>query len=325
MGDLLRSEKNCLNCGAEVSDKYCSHCGQKNVRTEVNAFSALGHLVADYFHADGKFFSTIPPLLFRPGRLTREFMAGRRKTYVDPFRLYIFCSILYFLLGALVSSLRHPVVRQDDPSVHRQTEPLHADSLTTYSLARTEEEDDGINLNFTLPGNELPASIEAYDDSLAKLSPDDRPGFFFDQVLRQMIRINSKNGDWEKEFNHKLLNSIPKMMFFLIPVAALILKFLYWRKRKYYLEHLVFQLHLHSFFFLFMLFGLLLDTILPLVWAVELLFLVWILLYPLLAFKRNYGQNWFWTAFKYVFFLVLYGFSIVAGLAITAIITSYTT
>ena len=57
MGDLLRSEKNCLNCGAEVSDKYCSHCGQKNVRTEVNAFSALGHLVADYFHADGKFFS----------------------------------------------------------------------------------------------------------------------------------------------------------------------------------------------------------------------------------------------------------------------------
>ena len=47
-----------------------------------------------------------------------------------------------------------------------------------------------------------------------------------------------------------------------------------------------------------MLFGLLLDTILPLVWAVELLFLVWILLYPLLAFKRNYGQNWFWTAFQ---------------------------
>jgi hypothetical protein len=326
MGNLLRTEKNCLNCGSEVTDTYCSHCGQKNVRTEINAFSAIGHLLADYFHADGKFFSTLPALLSRPGRLTREYMAGRRKRYVDPFRLYIFCSVLYFVIGALFSKFEHsPKTERPSPQTEsaaaRQTDSL----VSAAAETSTKEDNGGIDLHFTLPGDELPASLEAYEDSIALLSASDRPGRLYDLLLRQDIRINSKNGAWEKEFNHQLVNNIPKMMFFLIPVAAFQLKFLYWRKRKFYLEHLIFQLHLYSFFLLLMLIGRLLDSLLPFDINLDTVFLVWLLIYPLLAVRRNYHQNWFWSVFKFASFLLLYCACIIAGLSITAIITSYTT
>src|SRR6188768_841568 len=95
----LRKEKNCLNCGHLVEEIYCPHCGQKNVETHVNAFSAIGEFIADYFHADGKFLKSIPALLLRPGRMTNEFNAGKREKYIHPFRLYIFISIIYFSIS----------------------------------------------------------------------------------------------------------------------------------------------------------------------------------------------------------------------------------
>src|ERR1051326_3151199 len=94
----LRKEKTCLNCGTPVVDTYCPHCGQKNIEVHQNAFHALAEFAGDYFHADGKFFSSIIPLLFKPGRMTVEYNEGRRMKYIHPFRLYIFISIVFFFL-----------------------------------------------------------------------------------------------------------------------------------------------------------------------------------------------------------------------------------
>src|SRR5215203_933618 len=109
----LRKEKNCLNCGQHVEEIYCTHCGQKNIEPHVNAFLAIGEFIGDYFHADGKFLSSIPALLFRPGKMTNEFNAGRREKYIHPFRLYIFISIIYFTVAYFIGDTPSVVMGRD--------------------------------------------------------------------------------------------------------------------------------------------------------------------------------------------------------------------
>ncbi|MBZ4190103.1 DUF3667 domain-containing protein [Niabella beijingensis] len=97
-GHKLRNEKTCLNCGHTVADHFCSHCGQENIEPRQTFHYLFTHFFEDLTHYDGKFWKTIKFLLFRPGRLTREFLAGRRMRYVPPVRLYIFLNFITFLL-----------------------------------------------------------------------------------------------------------------------------------------------------------------------------------------------------------------------------------
>jgi hypothetical protein len=87
-GHHYRKEKKCLNCGAEVPDKFCTHCGQANTEPKESLF----HLVADFFsditHYDSKVFVTLKDLIFKPGFLTKEYNAGKRIRYLNPIRLY---------------------------------------------------------------------------------------------------------------------------------------------------------------------------------------------------------------------------------------------
>ncbi|HEY0900025.1 MAG TPA: DUF3667 domain-containing protein [Sphingobacteriaceae bacterium] len=93
-----RAEKNCLNCGEEVEKNYCSNCGQENLELKEPFWHFIGHSISHYFHFDSKFFHTLKPLLTEPGRLTLEYLAGRRMTFLHPVSMYIFVSIVYFLV-----------------------------------------------------------------------------------------------------------------------------------------------------------------------------------------------------------------------------------
>lgn len=92
-----RKEKNCLNCNAEVMGKYCQICGQENVETKETFWHLVTHFVYDITHFDGKFFSTLMYLLRRPGFLSYEYMRGRRASYLNPIRMYIFTSAFFFV------------------------------------------------------------------------------------------------------------------------------------------------------------------------------------------------------------------------------------
>src|ERR1700741_2998088 len=93
-----RSENNCLNCGTILQGHYCHNCGQENLELKENFVHMMEHTVSDYFHFDHLFFHTLKPLLFKPGYLTVEYVAGRRAQYLHPVKMYIFISIVYFLL-----------------------------------------------------------------------------------------------------------------------------------------------------------------------------------------------------------------------------------
>lgn len=81
-----------------VAGRFCQVCGQENIETHETFGHLAGHFISDIFHFDGMFFSTLKHLLFKPGFLTYEYVRGRRASYLNPIKMYIFISAAFFLI-----------------------------------------------------------------------------------------------------------------------------------------------------------------------------------------------------------------------------------
>jgi hypothetical protein len=93
-----RHENDCLNCGAELQGKFCHACGQENLQIKESFGHMMNHAISDYFHFDHQFFHTLKPLFLKPGLLTNQYMAGKRVQFLHPVKMYIFISLVYFVL-----------------------------------------------------------------------------------------------------------------------------------------------------------------------------------------------------------------------------------
>ena len=88
-------ETACLNCGTALVGPHCHGCGQAaHVHRTLGAF--FHDLLHGVFHFEGKVWRTLPLLAWRPGKLTREYVDGRRASYVSPIALFLFCVFLMF-------------------------------------------------------------------------------------------------------------------------------------------------------------------------------------------------------------------------------------
>jgi hypothetical protein len=99
-----RKEKICLNCNAALHGRYCQVCGQENIEPKESVWHLVNHFFQDVTHFDGKFFSTVKLLLTKPGFLSREYMIGRRVSYLNPIRMYVFTSAIFFLIFFSIST-----------------------------------------------------------------------------------------------------------------------------------------------------------------------------------------------------------------------------
>ncbi len=90
----------CRNCGASLHGRYCHACGQRATDVQLTLHDVLHEATHEFLHLDGKIVQTLKLLVFRPGALTQEFLAGRRARYISPIRVYLTCSILFFALAA---------------------------------------------------------------------------------------------------------------------------------------------------------------------------------------------------------------------------------
>jgi len=120
-----RKEHNCLNCGSHVEKHYCSSCGQPNLELKESFWGFISHSIAHYFHFDNKFFQTLSPLLTKPGQVTLDYLAGKRARYINPVSMYIFVSIVYFLV---VYSPKH--VEKDPDNGHISVEKKKDQNVT---------------------------------------------------------------------------------------------------------------------------------------------------------------------------------------------------
>jgi hypothetical protein len=94
-GDGHTHEHACLNCGTALIGSHCHNCGQAaHVHKTISAF--FHDLLHGVFHFEGKIWRTVPKLAFKPGQLTREYIDGRRASYVSPIALFLFAVFLTF-------------------------------------------------------------------------------------------------------------------------------------------------------------------------------------------------------------------------------------
>jgi hypothetical protein len=91
----------CLNCGAELSGPFCSQCGQQDHDIRVSLARLVKDFFAEHLGLESKVPRTLWALVSRPGMLTKEYLAGHRVRWIPPLRLYLFASVVYFLLLSL--------------------------------------------------------------------------------------------------------------------------------------------------------------------------------------------------------------------------------
>jgi hypothetical protein len=102
--NAIRKDKTCLNCRHVVDQRYCPHCGQENVHTRHTFHHLFVHFFEDLTHYENAFWKTIKNLLFKPAALTKDYLSGKRLSYLAPVRLYIFISFVTFLFISLFTT-----------------------------------------------------------------------------------------------------------------------------------------------------------------------------------------------------------------------------
>jgi hypothetical protein len=283
-GSHLRHDKNCLNCGAAVSDRFCSHCGQENTEIKEPVAHVVGHFFADITHFDSKLFNSLKYLLFKPGFLTLEYNAGRRQRYLHPVRMYVFISAVFFLVMFSHQGAEKETTPPDNPHVVNADRQHLADSLRVLGLSASradstieksiytqlanhldtvrvsKQEDESVYAGFDGSGNVVfkmretkYSSIAQYEAVQHKLPDTARDGAISRYLAQKMIRLNLDRGtDGEVVVKHNIAHEIPKLMFLLLPIFALVIGMLYGLNNKkgyVYSQHAIFTLHFHSFVF----------------------------------------------------------------------------
>jgi len=290
-----RKENDCLNCGCELQGKFCHKCGQENLQMKESFGHMMNHAVSDYFHFDDQFFSTIKPLFLKPGFLSNEYMAGRRMRYLHPVKMYIFISLIYFVLlfqpgsepakatkidnkketkKTLVAKSKALDSVAKDPNMPALAKDLVVDTKKNVDIAivknDTADDDDNLvydNGGYHIPGTTHDTTYAQYLADQQKLSPHKRSGIIVRMINKKAISYRQKYGSRTKEvFFEQFKHNIPKMMFLMLPLCALIFQIAFWSNKKYYVEHLIYTIHLHCFIFLFLAIIMLIEMITPASW-----------------------------------------------------------
>jgi hypothetical protein len=293
--------------------RYCHVCGQENTEPKETVWHLVNHFFSDITHFDGKFFSTVKYLLARPGLLSREYMNGRRASYLHPIRLYVFTSAFFFLMVFSFSKFRP----RDDTSNHaaRDTtrsswyKPQRYDSL--YIDPKSRVTIDRTWLQYP--------TVAAYDSAQRQLPDSLRDGWWKRQMQREIITVDQEYHKDPKNFREHFLDhflhSFPKILFVSLPFFALILQFLYFRRRKqyYYADHGIFTIHVYCATFILMLLIIWLNRIADAIawrWPGVVIgvlktgIILYMFVYLFQALRTFYGQGRAKTLLKYLLLLI---------------------
>lgn len=389
MSKSRRKSDTCLNCNHSLGpeDNYCPNCGQENNTNKISAHHLAFEAFEDFFHFDSKLWHTLKASFSQPGRITLDYLAGKRMRYVPPVKLYIFVSFIFFLLlGKLsdhaidsgkngiignkhgdMSSMsitmnellgKDKVYHSDDnndvgliefdfyskDSLMTQLRSLRsAPDSALNSILEDEDIDttaacraklrsalalipksslklDTIKAQYGIYNKVKFNSKEDYDkfkaninyytdsqvDSLLK-SKGEKASWFNRQMVRKVGKFDSHNPDHIKQLTHAALKSISLTMFIMMPLTAILLLFIFYRK-KYYYEHLIFSIHIHTIFFI--IFSVILavqvfisESFGEKLWGWSLL---GCLIYLIASLKHNYKQSWGRTVGKFLLMSIPY-------------------
>lgn len=313
----IRKNNTCLNCNYEFAegqpDEYCPRCGQENSQQIVSVGRFVSDLVNNYIALDSKLLRTLKGL-FWPGWLTEEYSRGKIISYMLPVRIYFLISIIYF---AIFSAKINTEVNLKQSQLNLSA----LDSLVVEETGQVINLEDSLKKatqnGFVMPPESAVFKIKdqqiswkrvkylagKYDADQALDSLKAEYSLFRNplaaRIARQSIKIMKGNAD---DYLQYCIGSLPITMLLLMPLLALVFKLLYIRSKRYFIEHLTFFLHYHTFAYIIL-------AVYMLTWgystpAFGKVVVIALLLYLLFAMKRVYRQGWFKTLFKAFVFLV---------------------
>jgi len=366
-----RKEKNCLNCNAVVAGRYCQVCGQENIEPKESFWHLVTHFVNDITHFDGKFFTTTKLLLLKPGFLPREYLRGKRASYLHPIRMYVFTSAIFFLIFFSLSGNMEKEINGMDENTERfisnekKIDNIDSlltdtkDSATRYALTnqrrKYEQENKVIdsainavrkakqqkkaeqntqpaetdtirkgNSNFSFSSS-YPDSIrtpEQYQKWQLTLPEEKQDGWVKKAFVKKEISIRNKYRYNANEFlevvKEKFLHSLPQMLFVSLPLFALILQVLYFRRKQFfYTDHGVFTIFHFIAVYILLLLNILFSKLRDLTgWHffqyIGLAAVLFTLFYLYKSMRNFYGQGRAKTIVKFILLCVFSG--IVTGL-----------
>jgi Protein of unknown function (DUF3667). len=335
----------CENCGTQLQGHWCAQCGQPAIDYRRSFRHVIADLLNEFLNWDSKFFATIGLLVVRPWKLTNEFLAGHRVRYVHPLRLYLLASILFFFAvnygarglnfepGKLSpkdrAELEADLKKEDLPPAAR--EKLEA-------LLREPSPSPAPSLQTTAPSPSPAPKTDKQKQEFGKVG--ERPFVVFDQAKSTTpfeswieARAKEKMGEHGTKmglFISTLFSNLPYMMLACVPLFACVLKILYVRRRIFYIDHLIYALHIHTFAYLGIVLIVLatigLNRIAPgpvAGWIIALLWLTF-LVQIFLSIRRVYRQGWFISIFKFLFggsvYLIVLGAALAATFFVTLIL-----
>ncbi|MDB5126086.1 DUF3667 domain-containing protein [Mucilaginibacter sp.] len=362
-----RKENDCLNCGTLLEGKFCHNCGQENLEMKESFGHMLNHAVSDYFHFDYQFFHTLRPLFLKPGHLTNEYLLGRRAQYLHPVKMYIFISLVFFVFVFQGNKSENKKVKNNrqsaqkgidnaknaiDKGIYANTnltaqqkkvlsekikafvpdtlaKEINADMKKDSSKLKVRQTDD--EDGFTIYGDDKLDKFKTHEEYVAnqaKLPADKRDNWLEAYIAKKNYDWKSQGKNGKEVLIEGLKHNAPKMMFLLLPLFAVILKLAFWKNHKYYVEHIIYTIHLHCYLFLFLTLIMLLNLILPESWDtfidwVKFFAIITIIWYIYRSLRVVYNRSRWRTVSKMVgvsiMYTIVFTVSFITILIITAI------
>jgi hypothetical protein len=410
----------CANCEAPLVGPYCSQCGQRAADRIVPLHEMTQEWIEDLFEFDIRIFRTLPTFFFKPGRLTKEYVQGRRVRYVRPLRLYLVASFILFTVlafsdvatidgldgssdasaladsiaasasdgaapvppnadtvsGAIAEAKRRASSQKNvsmtvgasgteasssqtvdpeklrrelraidslgnaDPAIIDSIVNAHVGTATETFASAGGQRSDGQRSSGAEPSSDTSdsdAGVRAGDGSFASVEQRRKMA---EEVTKDMsikvpfIQDEDQKRQAEQYVKHRIAQTIidpngfirgmidraPYVMFLLLPLFAFLLKLLYIRRGKLYIQHLIFALHIHAFIFLTFALstGLLISDVPSLQTTGGWLTLA-PFIYVYIAMQHVYEQGWIKTGIKMLVLFTLYNTVLTFGILILAI------
>lgn len=358
-GELVEAA-HCLNCGDTLAGQYCANCGQRSQSRLISIWELTRDAFGDLFELDSRVWRTLIPLMVRPGKLTRDYLQGRRARFMPPFRTYLVLSLFFFIVAFFdpredLSILFVPEAESVDGTVGETVEeagpgeepeapvpPEVRDEIIAElreegidvgdqeELARLIEErvadaDGGLSLRFSADETEPECDV---DD----LQSEDLPPWMRERLTPERLEVVCDRvlADDGRAFVEKLIDYVPAGLFVLLPLMALVLKMLYPLSKRYYVEHLLFVVHYHAFIFLILIVQILVLRLVS--WtglpesigeAATFVIVLYIPIYLYRSIRRVYGQGHLATIPKFFLLTVAYFVGLTLILVIAVIFAAF--
>lgn len=279
-----RKEKDCLNCGTIVQGNYCQNCGQENTVPHETFWHMVRHFLYDITHFDSKFFDSMKYLLLKPGFLPMEYIKGKRASYLNPVKKYVFTSAIFFIIffsllkvgGGVNNNFDKPITGAEKEEYVKMVEKkLKEDTgnenwkmalqmLQNKDSVATRQELMKLigQFKFIDLGGRDYKNRHEYDSVQKALPGGERDGWIVRGVQHQNLKMQEKYRNDPRSGSNTLietfLHKLPYMLFVSLPLFAFILKLLYIRRKNfYYADHGIFSIYhyIFSFMLLLLVFG----------------------------------------------------------------------